>query len=54
MTARPVGGDAEGDELGEDIENVRGSMYDDTLTGTDDPTNGNKVVGFGRKRHSLW
>ena len=28
------GGDAEGDELGADIENARGSMYDDTIAGT--------------------
>ena len=43
-TAR--GGDAEGDELGDDIENVRGSMHDDTLTGTDDPSNGNRLWGL--------
>ena len=30
-TAR--GGDADGDTIGDDIENVRGSMHDDTLTG---------------------
>ena len=28
------GGDADGDELGADIENVRGSMYDDMLSGS--------------------
>ena len=28
------GGDAEGDELGSDIENVRGSMHDDMLSGS--------------------
>ena len=28
------GGDAEGDELGDDIENVMGSMYDDSLSGS--------------------
>ena len=38
-TAR--GGEAEGDTLGEDIENVQGSMYDDVLTGDD-------------KANSLW
>ena len=43
-TAR--GGDAEGDVLGDDIENVRGSMHDDTLTGTDDPSNGNRLWGL--------
>ncbi len=43
-TAR--GGDAEGDELGDDIENVRGSMHDDTLTGTDDPSNPNRLWGL--------
>ena len=41
-----IGGDADGDVLGEDIENVRGSMYDDTLTGTDDATNGNALWGL--------
>ena len=30
-TAR--GGDADGDTIGSDIENVRGSMHDDALTG---------------------
>ena len=44
-TAR--GGDAEGDVLDDDIENVRGSMHDDTLTGTDDPNNGNRLWGLG-------
>ena len=42
-----IGGDADGDDLGEDIENVRGSMHDDTLTGTDDPTEGNSLWGLG-------
>ena len=44
-TAR--GGDAEGDTLGEDIENVIGSMHDDTLTGTDDVNVGNSLWGLG-------
>ncbi len=42
-----MGGDAEGDELGDDIENVMGSMYDDTITGTDDVTLGNRIWGLG-------
>ena len=41
-----IGGDADGDVLDEDIENVRGSMHDDTLTGTDDATNGNSLWGL--------
>ena len=41
-----IGGDADGDELGEDIENVRGSMHDDTLTGTDDASDGNSLWGL--------
>ena len=44
-TAR--GGDADGDVLEDDIENVRGSMHDDTLTGTDDPSVGNMLWGLG-------
>ena len=44
-TAR--GGDAEGDDLGTDIENVIGSMHDDTITGTDDVNVGNKLWGLG-------
>ena len=44
-TAR--GGHAEGDTLGEDIENVMGSMYDDTITGTDDVNVGNSLWGLG-------
>ena len=44
-TAR--GGDAEGDDLSADIENVRGSMHDDTLTGTDEVTDGNSLWGLG-------
>ena len=43
-TAR--GGDADGDDLDDDIENVRGSMHDDTLTGTDDPSDGNMLWGL--------
>ena len=53
---RAAGGDAEGDTIGMDIENVRGSMYGDMLTGnspTDDATTekvdesmmGNKLYG---------
>ena len=42
-----MGGDAEGDDLGHDIENVMGSMYDDTITGTDDVTLGNHIWGLG-------
>ena len=42
-----MGGDAEGDDLGDDIENVMGSMYDDTITGTDDVTLGNRIWGLG-------
>ena len=41
-----IGGDADGDVLGEDIENVRGSMHDDTLTGTDDASQGNRLWGL--------
>ena len=41
------GGDATGDKLGEDIENVIGSDHDDTLTGTDDVNMGNKLWGMG-------
>ena len=42
-----MGGDAEGDDLGHDIENVMGSMYDDTITGTDDVALGNRIWGLG-------
>ena len=38
------GGDAEGDTLGEDIENVEGSMHDDMLSGS---RGGNKLWGLG-------
>ena len=38
------GGDAEGDTLGEDIENIMGSMYDDSLTGT---RGDNSIWGLG-------
>lgn len=41
------GGDAEGDVLGEMLEHVIGSDYDDTITGTDDATNGNSLWGGG-------
>ena len=38
------GGDADGDTLGEDIENVEGSMHDDMLSGT---RGDNKLWGLG-------
>ena len=38
------GGDAEGDELGDDIENLIGSNYDDTLSGSRAP---NMIWGLG-------
>ena len=38
------GGDAEGDSLGDDIENVRGSMHDDMLSGSKGK---NLLWGFG-------
>ena len=41
------GGDAEGDTLGDDIENVIGSDHDDTITGTDDVNVGNSLWGMG-------
>ena len=41
-----MGGDADGDELGTDIEYVIGSMYDDTLTGTDNVNVGNSLWGL--------
>ena len=44
-TAR--GGEADGDELGDDIENVIGSMHDDALTGTNDSVIGNSLWGLG-------
>ena len=44
-TAR--GGHADGDDLGDDIENVMGSMYDDMITGTDDVDVGNSLWGLG-------
>ncbi len=44
-TAR--GGEADGDELGDDIENVIGSMHDDALTGTNDSIVGNSLWGLG-------
>ena len=40
------GGDADGDVLGEDIENVIGSMHDDMITGTDDVNVGNSLWGL--------
>ena len=38
------GGDAEGDTIGEDIENVEGSMYDDEINGS---RGANKLWGLG-------
>ena len=43
------GGDAQGDTLGTDIENVMGSMYDDTLTGTNSRQRRQQFVGIGRR-----
>ena len=40
------GGNATGDTLGEMIENVIGSMHDDTITGTDNVIEGNKLWGL--------
>ena len=40
------GGDAEGDDLGTDIENVMGSMHDDVLTGTDNVNKSNSLWGL--------
>ena len=42
-----MGGDAEGDDIGADIENVMGSMYDDMITGTDSVAVGNSLWGLG-------
>ena len=41
------GGDADGDTLGTDIENVIGSMHDDMITGTDNVNVGNSLWGLG-------
>ena len=41
------GGHAEGDVLGEMLENVIGSDHDDTITGTDNVNVGNKLWGGG-------
>ncbi len=41
------GGDADGDTLGEMLENVVGSAHDDVLTGTDNVNVGNKLWGLG-------
>ncbi len=49
------GGDAEGDELGDDIEGVEGSEYDDVLTGDDlirsDGLFDNSLWGLGGNDH---
>ena len=42
-----MGGDAAGDDIGTDIENVMGSMYDDVITGTDSVNVGNSLWGLG-------
>ena len=42
-----MGGHADGDDLGADIEYVMGTNHDDTITGTDDPSNGNWLWGHG-------
>ncbi len=41
-----MGGDAQGDTLGSDIENVIGSAYDDMITGTDSVQYGNSLWGL--------
>ena len=43
LSGQANGGDAEGDDLGADIENIEGSMNDDMLTGSDDS---NKIWGL--------
>ena len=40
------GGDAQGDTLGDDIENLWGSAYDDVLTGTNSLAVGNFIFGL--------
>ena len=42
-----MGGDAGGDDVGTDIENIIGSEHDDTLTGTDDASVGSSIWGMG-------
>ena len=42
-----MGGDAEGDTIGSDIENVIGSEQDDVITGTDSLAVGNSLWGEG-------
>ncbi len=41
-----MGGDAQGDTIGSDIENVIGSAYDDMITGTDSVQYGNSLWGL--------
>lgn len=41
-----TGGDASGDTLGDDIEHIWGSAYDDILTGTDSLFVGNIIFGY--------
>ena len=41
----PMGGDAMGDTIGTDIENLRGSMYDDVLIGDDIVTGDDPATG---------
>ena len=45
MNPRAAGGDADGDMIGTDVENVRGSMHDDMLTGDDMGTPVPAVLG---------
>ena len=47
LAGTAAGGDATGDTLGEDIENVIGSEHDDTITGTDSVREGNSLWGRG-------
>ncbi len=42
-----MGGDAAGDDIGTDVENVMGSMHDDVITGTDSVNEGNSLWGLG-------
>ena len=46
QTGTASGGDAAGDTLGDDIENVIGSAHDDVLTGTDHVNTGNWLWGL--------
>ncbi len=54
------GGEAQGDVVGTDIENIEGGVYNDVLTGTAGAnglsgSNGDDVlIGTGRRRHAEW